>query len=873
MRALTSKIPYRLAFGAGFVALWVALSGDGPTEHDPKALAAVLGEAIRGNQAGPGHVDPRDVRWEPSDGIVSDYLFGRWALFLGSEAPGAPRDVYRARVRLTPEGRPIAVRTPYALTSTPLGDDHALVIHGERAAFATLAYGQEQSVSVLDLAKDGARAPVSLSDRAMMFLTNVQQTGAGDGVGRVDITLDPPARAVGLAIDGESLRIERLQGEGTEKTRFDLARGEIETPNPALHAEAVPHLPKRFVFWAVDTVRAISWVGPAPIAWLEDKVFGARDALKQFAFKLHGSGDASGVLADAPAAKASVLKSSKAADGDAEWPPADMPSIWKTPEPGEGTWQVPKMPWMKKLPGTEVPAPFVRTFVRPDEQRPYASVILVAMDMRQLELQMEAGTEDPKPLTGGHGPGRIPRDPAIAPRVVAAFNGAFKTEHGMYGMMVHKRVLLPPQPGAATVVVTNDGRMGMGTWGNTTEVTGIHGVPDTDIDSFRQNLDPLLDRGEINPTKRALWGYTLPGNGTQTERSGICVTEAGHLVYAWGAEVSATVLAKAMKMAGCAYGMHLDMNPHHTGFLFTRIDDVKAHKFRSEILASEMEISNDRYIDYAAKDFFYVLLRDPTPPSLEGVEWKANAGTQPAPSWLTAMWEAHDGQVELLDIEPRRARFRIRAGTKEPDSKTGATPTTELGEEDAERVLFALSLGNSLEKHPRGLVTAGKMVLPMRGGEDSAVLLASGSEGELSIVKTAEMGSELAGSDVAELPLLIDGGAVLPSVTARHTVHGPRAALGITPEGRIVVAKGTFASDAPLANALRKAGCTRAVALDRGTHEGPTMDRAGTSSPPRAHYETTVLYGMGRPFKPRGFRFDAASAVADRTTVTTRTPN
>ena len=43
---------------------------------------------------------------------------------------------------------------------------------------------------------------------------------------------------------------------------------------------------------------------------------------------------------------------------------------------------------------------FYRTFVRPDVERPYAKVLLVAMDMRQLELGMEGGMEDPKPAVG-----------------------------------------------------------------------------------------------------------------------------------------------------------------------------------------------------------------------------------------------------------------------------------------------------------------------------------------------------------------------------------------------------------------------------------------------------------------------------------------
>ena len=66
---------------------------------------------------------------------------------------------------------------------------------------------------------------------------------------------------------------------------------------------------------------------------------------------------------------------------------------------------------------------------------------------------------------------------------------------------------------------------------------------DGSVVSFRQNLDALLDRGQVNPTGRNLWGFTLPGKGVQTERTGLCVTTSGHLLYAWGDDVSATTLA------------------------------------------------------------------------------------------------------------------------------------------------------------------------------------------------------------------------------------------------------------------------------------------------------------------------------------------
>ena len=73
-----------------------------------------------------------------------------------------------------------------------------------------------------------------------------------------------------------------------------------------------------------------------------------------------------------------------------------------------------------------------------------------------------------------------------------------------------------------------------------------------------------------------------------------------------------------MKMASCVYGMHLDMNPHHTGFLFTNITELKGRNYKSELLSTQMEIDTARYIEYAPKDFFYMTLHDPTPPPIEG---------------------------------------------------------------------------------------------------------------------------------------------------------------------------------------------------------------------------------------------------------------
>ncbi|HEX8790784.1 MAG TPA: phosphodiester glycosidase family protein [Polyangiaceae bacterium] len=824
-----------------------------------EGLAAALGRA-----AGGARVETANIRWQTSGGAIADATVGRWAVFLARAAGDDTRDVWRARVRTTLEGDVLDVGDAYDLTNTPLGDDHSLVVRGDRAAFATRAYGREQSVTLLDLSGEGAgnRAEHTL-DRAMAGLTNLQQTGSFDGVGRVDLTLESPADGVGLVLGEKTLEAslwDRGDRVASREATVDLASGELVKPVAGVQGEHSIHLPKRFSHWAVDTMRAVPWIGPAPVAWMEDQALAVRDSWRRVTF--HGAGDPTDVVASVNPGPP-VLDTSEASVEEAHWPPARIPSIWKEPEKGEGEWVTPDVPWLRRVPAAapDAPSAFYQTFVRPDSERPYAKVLLVAMDTRQLDLDMEAGVEDPEPLTGPHGTGRIPRDPAIYRRVAAAFNGAFKTEHGHYGMMVHKRVLLPPVPGSATVVVLDDGRVGLGTWGTDRKVGGIVGVDDDAIVSFRQNLEALIDRGQVNPTGRNLWGFTLPGKGAQTERSGLCVTTSGHLLYAWGDDISATKLAEAMKMGGCDTGMHLDMNPYHTGFLFTAIDDLSSKKYRSQLLTPGMSIPTDRYIQYAPKDFFYVLVHDPTPPAVDGAApWAPDGGSQPPPHWLPGVWTTHaqgaQGEVQLLDVEAGRAAWTVRAGTQESPA---ASPLRELAGDDARRVILAVGAGIAPEKHPRGIATDGRLAVPLHGG-DGWGAIAIGADGKLAIVRDDDVPPlDPAHGQLLEVPLLVWNGKPLAQTTGDPRL---RSAIGVTPDGRVLVARGTFASAAPIAEVLARAGCVRAALLDRGALATSLLDRAGTPSPPHAGYEESVLYALARPLPPRAFRFEPATMVA-----------
>jgi hypothetical protein len=696
-------------------------------------------------------------------------------------------------------------------------------------------------------------------DRAMAAVTNLQQTGSATGVGRVDITLESPAAAAALRLDATSLDIALYDtpssASPTRTGQFDIARGQLSTMLPGAHASASLHLPKLLSHWVVDTLRAVPWIGPAPIAWIEDEVFSLRDAYRQFAFRRGTLG--TDVVA-MPAADPPATPVSKPTDASA-WPPAHIPTIWRSAEDGEGTWHDPNLTWMRRPPGltSDAPAPFLVTFLRPDERRPYVRVFLVVMNMHQLDLDMEAGVEDPEPLTGSHGSGRIPRDPAIFRRVAAAFNGAFKTDHGHYGMMVHKRVLLPAVPDAATVAVLDDGRVAFGTWGSESRRSGYGSDVDHAIVSFRQNLDALLDHGVINPTGRNLWGFTLPGKSAQTERSGLCVTTTGHLLYAWGDDLSASTLAFAMQMGGCDYAIHLDMNPYHTGFMFTAIDDFATKSYHSELLSPAMSIPIDRYIHFSPKDFFYVMVHDPTPPPIDGAApWGEDGGLQPPPSWMPGVWSSHietpAGRVELLDVEPGRAAYRIRAGTGDA---TAAFPLRELEDKDAARVLLAVGTGVAPEKHPRGLATDGKLAVPTANDSEWGQLVATPDQG-LSIATAQEHRQVGPNEDMMELPIVVWDGRPRPTPPSGSVQW--RAALGVTSSGRVLLARGRLGSHAVLADILARAQCGRALALERGPGAIGRWDRrekSGALLQPRT--EESVVYVLGSPLAPRGVRMDS----------------
>jgi hypothetical protein len=397
-------------------------------------------------------------------------------------------------------------------------------------------------------------------------------------------------------------------------------------------------------------------------------------------------------------------------------------------------------------------------------------------------------------------------------------------------MMVSGKVLLPPRPNAATLVVTKDRRIGLGTWG----ATGA--IPD-DLASLRQNLDPLVEDGKLMPSGRTQWGFQLAGTSLFTMRSGICTSAGGHLYYLWGEELSGQTLARAMLQAGCTYGMHLDMNLHHTAFVFASVRNIATKDYDAKILTPVMEVMPERYLEWAPKDFFYLMLRDPRPP-FDEVDLAPDGGTQPAPAFIGAVWKgAVSRAVELTVFDPERIGWRLRVAAPREGGKPDKDFVTEpLPDEEAARVLCAVGVGN-----------------PGKG----ALLRASA-------VVTVDAGSHLVFTEPEQagatenvaLPYVLLGGKPTPAALDRQPVRR-RASLCIADNGHVVLASSVAECEQSNAEALAKMGCSRAVALDLGAHLPWSIDRAGTAEPPLTHYGQSVLYALGQPMPPKTFRYGA----------------
>ncbi len=624
-------------------------------------------------------------------------------LFRGRIEEGAPADLFFVEARATEDGAVLSTQHLSNLTRTGSADELAPVRVGDHhVVFASKVAGRFDALTVLDLRGEPPEVTRGWPARARVqnAVTNLQETGRRQGFGRRRYALRPASETLTLEVSEGRVTL-RLDGD--VRVVVDPARLAPLEGADRVEAYGLEKGMPGTITWMVDSIRNLSFVGPEPIAWLESRVFAVKDLFDRVYYAAAGGSDTEAEVAaelGLTEEQARQRAELSATDPELGWPPAPLEPIIADPARGEGEWvAVVDDPFVKAYPNA--PPAFATTYLQVDPERPFTRVYVIAWDPRQIQLRIMSGTQEPESATGETAPGMVPRDAESLERVVGGFNGGFQSLHGEFGMMSEGRVYLPPKPWAATVGVFDDGRVAMGSWSGPprgiryyAEDWAVRQIPEGMVE-LRQNLTSVVEGDAWNPWRRWYWGAAPQGDEEQVyiDRSGLCLTREGFLVYFWGKSMGAEELGKAMLAARCVRGMHLDMNQRHTGFELYRtfraeepppdlgrglrdgfefeieVPHVRGWRVRGRLLASSMTpMRFPRYIRRDARDFFYLTQRPVLPgPSLAGASdgegvfdpsGLPNAGWPPAfaRAWLGAAPTDEDGaRTWLVRIDASRA--------------------------------------------------------------------------------------------------------------------------------------------------------------------------------------------------------------------------
>ncbi len=282
--------------------------------------------------------------------------------------------------------------------------------------------------------------------------------------------------------------------------------------------------------------------------------------------------------------------------------PAPIVPLASPPVAGEGQWS----PVGRPVRG--VPAIY-ETMLRPSAIHTSYVVGVAWMDTKLLHPTLYSGSQIPG---GGPYSHTAPISAADAPTTVAAFNAGFLMSDANGGYYTDAKAVIPLRNGAASFVIHKDGSSTIGQWGRDVTMT-------PDVVSVRQNLDLLVDGGQVVPAvysgSTADWGRTL-GGGLYVWRSGLGVTADGALVYVGGPGLNIADLATILVRAGAIRAMELDINTDWVNFSTYQPSTPTgpASPLNGSELVPSMAGTPGRYFQpWWARDFITMSAASPTP--------------------------------------------------------------------------------------------------------------------------------------------------------------------------------------------------------------------------------------------------------------------
>lgn len=257
------------------------------------------------------------------------------------------------------------------------------------------------------------------------------------------------------------------------------------------------------------------------------------------------------------------------------------------PLPGEGQWET--VVTVHGQPAVQV------THVRPDRQHTSFLVGVMWIDPTLVRGQLHPGFQDP----GGTWQAGTSLTAAEQRSVIAVFNGGFRLNGASHGGYYSEgRTARPLVDGAASLVLRADGTATVGAWNREVRMG-------PDVASVRQNLVPLVDDGQVNPTCQsggtAQWGSTV-GQVAFIHRSGFGVTASGGEVYVGGPALSVCSLGQILQASGVVRGMELDINPTWvSGAYFHPAPDGPPQAFQ---LFPGEKVPAEHYLSPSSRDWY-----------------------------------------------------------------------------------------------------------------------------------------------------------------------------------------------------------------------------------------------------------------------------
>ncbi len=271
--------------------------------------------------------------------------------------------------------------------------------------------------------------------------------------------------------------------------------------------------------------------------------------------------------------------------------PSALTPLVGPPVAGEGVWR--DLYAVNGLPAARVAS------LRPDAQHTSYYVQVVWMDPKLVSFVLHPGYKVP-------GPAVTPQNsitPAEVDSVLATFNSGFLMKDARGGYWQNGQEIVGLRQGAASMVLTSDGRLSVEAWPG--------GTPGSAVMAVRQNLDMVIQNGVVSPAvtqaSAAVWGKTV-GNAAYVWRSGVGVRADGSVVFVVGPAMNIQSLAAVLQDAGAVNAMELDINPDWTNYI-TYSHPSPGSAVPAVLPPPNPSVNPKRYLQPSSRDFVAVLAR------------------------------------------------------------------------------------------------------------------------------------------------------------------------------------------------------------------------------------------------------------------------